>query len=71
MAVWTHSYIIAIMMGTEMVPEMLVGFNKLTRPIVSEDFIVVTNYYNITKQSSNATRHGGAWVRGGIAPTHS
>jgi hypothetical protein len=23
------------------------------------------------KQNSTATRHGGAWGRGGIAPTHS
>jgi hypothetical protein len=28
------------------------------------------HFYRIT-QSSPATRHGGAWGRGGIAPTHS
>jgi hypothetical protein len=28
---WTHSYIIALMMGTDMVSETSVAFNKLMR----------------------------------------
>jgi hypothetical protein len=39
--IWTHSYITALMMGTEMVPETFVVFNELTHLIVREDFINV------------------------------
>jgi hypothetical protein len=39
--IWTHSYITALMMGTEMVPETFVAFNELTQLIVREDFINV------------------------------
>jgi hypothetical protein len=35
--------------------------------------LTLVNYVNImkVKQSCPATRHGGAWGKGGIAPTHS
>jgi hypothetical protein len=34
-----HSYIIDLMMGAEVVPEILVSLKKLTQLIAQEDFI--------------------------------
>jgi hypothetical protein len=48
--VWTHSHIITLMMGTQMVPETLVVFNELTQLIVQEDLRheSITSYINNT-----------------------
>lgn len=40
--VWTHSYIIILTVGTEMVPEM-VALDKLTLLIVQDNFIDVNH----------------------------
>jgi hypothetical protein len=40
---WCGSYITALMMGTEKVPETSVIFNQLTRLIAREDFINVSH----------------------------
>jgi hypothetical protein len=43
----THSHIIALLMGTDMVPEILVVFNKLTWLIAQEDFINISRHESI------------------------
>jgi hypothetical protein len=43
-----YSYVIALMMGTEMVPETLESFNELVQVIVREDFVNVTRVESIT-----------------------
>jgi hypothetical protein len=43
---WIQSYITALIMGTEMVPETSAIFNQLTRLIVREDFINVNHREN-------------------------
>jgi hypothetical protein len=40
--VWTHSYIIGLMTGTEMVLEILVVFNQPTQMMDREGFINVS-----------------------------
>jgi hypothetical protein len=37
--VWTYGYIIAVMVGTEINPEMSVIFNQVIQLIAREDFI--------------------------------
>jgi hypothetical protein len=47
-AVSRHSYVIALMMGAEIVPEILVALNEVTWPAVREDLIKVSHCESIT-----------------------
>jgi hypothetical protein len=77
--VWTHSHIIALMMETQMVPEMLVIFNQLTKLRAEETLLMSTAMkasYHITMKVKVklslcfnwAPCHEGVLGSGGIAP---